>query len=37
MDMMRVAAELGMTPAARSRIAAQAMGENDDPVASYFN
>ena len=37
MAMVRIAAELGMTPAARSRIAAQTPGEDDDPAASYFN
>lgn len=36
-DMVRYAAEFGMTPSARSRIAGAADGEQkDDPAAKYF-
>ena len=35
-DMVRYAAEFGMTPSARSRIAAEPPGEQKDPAAKYF-
>lgn len=35
-DMLRFAAEFGMTPSARSRIAAEPPGEQKDAAASYF-
>ena len=36
-NMVRIAAELGMTPAARSRIVATVPDGDDDPAAAYFN
>src|SRR5690606_29552019 len=35
-DMVRYAAEFGMTPSARSRIRAEKGEEDDDPAAAYF-
>lgn len=35
-DMMRYAAEFGMTPSARARIKAEPLGEEDDPAQKYF-
>lgn len=35
-DMMRYAAEFGMTPSARTRIAAEAPAESDDPAERFF-
>jgi len=35
-DMMRYAAEFGMTPSARTRIAAEAPPESDDPAERFF-
>lgn len=35
-DMVRYAAEFGMTPAARSRVQAGPNGEKEDPLASFF-
>ena len=35
-DMMRYAAEFGMTPSARTRIAAEAPAESDDPADRFF-
>jgi P27 family predicted phage terminase small subunit len=35
-DMVRYAAEFGMTPSARSRIAAQPPAGEQDPAAAYF-
>lgn len=35
-DMMRYAAEFGMTPSARTRIAAEAQEESDDPAERFF-
>jgi P27 family predicted phage terminase small subunit len=35
-DMVRYAAEFGMTPSARSRINADPPAENADPTAAYF-
>jgi P27 family predicted phage terminase small subunit len=35
-DMVRYAAEFGMTPSARSRIKAEGRDEKDDPAAQYF-
>lgn len=35
-DMVRYAAEFGMTPSARSRINAEPPAEEKDPAASYF-
>jgi P27 family predicted phage terminase small subunit len=35
-QMMRYAAEFGMTPSARTRIAAEAPEENDDPAERFF-
>ena len=36
-DMMRYAAEFGMTPSARTRIETQASDQNADPVDHYFD
>ena len=35
-DMMRYAAEFGMTPSARSRIQAETRREDEDPAEKYF-
>lgn len=35
-DMVRYAAEFGMTPSARSRIKADGNAEDNDPAAAYF-
>ena len=35
-DMMRYAAEFGMTPSARTRIAAETPEEHEDPAERYF-
>lgn len=35
-DMVRYAAEFGMTPSARSRITAEPPGDNEDPAAEFF-
>jgi len=35
-DMMRYAAEFGMTPSARSRIVAESPPSDDDPARNYF-
>lgn len=35
-DMMRYAAEFGMTPSARTRIAAETPEEDEDPAERYF-
>jgi P27 family predicted phage terminase small subunit len=35
-DMVRYAAEFGMTPSARSRIRAEARSDDEDPAAAYF-
>ena len=36
-DMMRYAAEFGMTPSARSRIAVEGYGGDDDALAKFIN
>ena len=35
-DMMRYAAEFGMTPSARARIKAEPLGDEEDPAQKYF-
>ena len=35
-DMVRYAAEFGMTPSARTRVQAAAGGQADDPASKYF-
>ena len=35
-DMVRYAAEFGFTPAARARVKADAIAQDDDPAAAYF-
>jgi phage terminase small subunit len=35
-DMMRYAAEFGMTPSARSRISAEPPEESEDPADRFF-
>ena len=36
-DMMRYATEFGVTPSARSRIAAEGYGDDDDVLAEFTN